>query len=1110
MGDMFLEPVLELAQIQEIRRKMKSGSGMLSLSGCVRTQKAHAIYGIAYDSKKTLVITENDLTVRAMTEDLSFFMPKTLAWPAKDLLFYQADAAGDLLNRQRMKALEGLIEESGQVIVAPASALLERMSGREKVGDLRLDFVCGEETDLDWAKEMLAKRGYERAASVESPGQFAVRGNILDIWPVTDEAPVRIELFGDEIESIRLFDPASQRSVGEAERAVIYPAREDLSKNGTLLDWFPAGEGCTVIIDEPARVEAALKMAEEEYADSMAHRIAGGEIENASDVPDIISADSVIEALSHRRTAAVAALDLRHGSFKAEAELRSGAQSVGSYNNSFERLARDLASYKKKGYKSIVASASTTRAKRLAADLNELGLYAVFTEDRNRKMQPGEIAVVRGQLPQGFLYPEIKTAFISESDIFTERRRTRAKARKKTGDFITDYSQLTYGDYVVHENHGVGIYRGIEQITVDGVSRDYVKLEYKGGNLYVMATQLDVLQKYSGGEEGGKVALNKLGGKEWENTKTQVRRSVKDIAGKLIKLYAARANAKGFAFSKDNDWQREFEELFPYEETEDQLKAIAETKDDMESARVMDRLICGDVGYGKTEVALRAAFKAIQDGKQVAFLVPTTILAQQHYNTIVQRMQHFPVNAAMLCRFRTPAENKKTVEGIKDGSVDIVVGTHRLLSSDVKFKDLGLLVVDEEQRFGVTHKEKIKEMRKDVDVLTLTATPIPRTLHMSLSGIRDMSVLEEPPLDRMPVQTYICGYSEELMREAICREIARGGQVYVVYNNVAGIASQAGRIQELVPEARVAYAHGKMNAAQIEDIMVGFINGGSDVLVSTTIIETGIDIPNVNTMIICDADRFGLSQLYQLRGRVGRTNRTAYAFMMYRKDKLLKEAAEKRLSAIREFTRLGSGFKIAMRDLEIRGAGNLLGAEQHGHMAAVGYDLYCRMLKEAVTEAKGGEVKKDEFETVIELSVPAYLPGAYVPDEAEKLSLYRRIAAIENEEGREELTDELADRFGPLPREARNLLYAALVKAKAHAALIEEVKETSGTVKMKVHGEPDYDPAMMGPLIGSFGGKIRVQAGKGGGFLCSHAGSDDELFDTLAAFFDALEKTRKR
>ena len=648
---------------------------------------------------------------------------------------------------------------------------------------------------------------------------------------------------------------------------------------------------------------------------------------------------------------------------------------------------------------------------------------------------------------------------ISETDIFGKNKRKKKRRTTYEGRKIQSFSELKPGDYVVHENHGLGIYQGIEKIEVDKISKDYMKISYaKGGNLYIPATQLDLIQKYAG-SDSKKPKLNRLGTQEWTKTKAKVRGAVKEIAKDLVELYAARQNQDGFVYGEDTVWQKEFEEMFPYEETEDQLLAINAVKKDMESHKIMDRLICGDVGYGKTEIAIRAAFKAVQENKQVVYLVPTTILAQQHYNTFCQRMKDFPVRVDLMCRFRTPAQQRDTIQNLKRGLVDIVVGTHRVLSDDIEYKDLGLLIIDEEQRFGVQHKEKIKKLKKNVDVLTLTATPIPRTLHMSLIGIRDMSVLEEAPQDRLPIQTYVMEYNDEMVREAIERECARNGQVYYVYNRVEDIAEVTAHIQKLVPELNVSFAHGQMKEHELEKIMYDFINGDIDVLVSTTIIETGLDISNVNTMIIHDADRLGLSQLYQLRGRVGRSGRMAYAFLLYRKDKLLKEIAEKRLAAIREFTDLGSGFKIAMRDLEIRGAGNLLGAEQHGHMEAVGYDMYCKMLNEAVKHLKGELSEEDTFTTALDVNVDAYIPDSYIPNEYHKLDIYKRIAAIESEEEMDDMIEELIDRFGDIPKKVELLLEVARLKNLAHQAYVTEVTQKGVTYtfrmyeKAKIHVE---------------------------------------------------------
>ncbi|CCX74671.1 transcription-repair coupling factor [Dorea sp. CAG:105] len=768
------------------------------------------------------------------------------------------------------------------------------------------------------------------------------------------------------------------------------------------------------------------------------------------------------------------ALEMRAPGLELRESYQLQTKSVNPYNRSFELLTQDLKRLKRGKYRVVLLSGSRTRAKRLAEDLRDYDLSSYYSDDSDRLVKPGEIMTAYGHIAEGYEYPMLKFTVIAESDIFGKAKKKK-KRKIYEGRKIQNFSELKPGDYVVHENHGLGIYQGIEKIEVDKITKDYMKIAYaKGGNLYIPATQLDLIQKYASAD-AKKPKLNRLGSQEWVKTKKRVRGAVKVIAKDLVELYAVRQNQEGYVYGPDTVWQQEFEEMFPFEETEDQMHAIEAVKKDMESKKIMDRLICGDVGYGKTEVAIRAAFKAVQEDKQVVYLVPTTILAQQHYNTFVQRMKEFPVRVDLMCRFRTPSQQKKTIQDLKKGLVDIVIGTHRVLSEDVEFKNLGLLIIDEEQRFGVQHKEKIKKMKENVDVLTLTATPIPRTLHMSLIGIRDMSVLEEAPEERMPIQTYVMEYNDEMVREAIERECARQGQVYYVYNRVEDIADVAGRIQKLVPDVNVAYAHGQMREHELEKIMYDFINGEIDVLVSTTIIETGLDISNVNTMIIHDADRLGLSQLYQLRGRVGRSNRMAYAFLLYRRNKLLKEVAEKRLAAIREFTDLGSGFKIAMRDLEIRGAGNLLGAEQHGHMEAVGYDLYCKMLNEAVKQLKG-EMEEEDFTTTIDLNVDAFIPDSYIPNEYQKLDIYKRIAAIESDEEREDMEEELIDRFGDSPKKVGTLLEVAALKARAHKLYVTTIEQKGDMYTFTMYEHAKVQPERIPKLIELFRGSLTFRA----------------------------------
>ena len=1046
----FLTPLQGFAEFEQIKEKSKTNKGILQVSGGMESQKSHLMYGLSGIAPYRLILAEDERRAREIYEDYRFYDRKVYSYPAKDLLFFQADIHGNLLIRQRMKVIKALLEEKELTVVTSIDGCMDFLESLEKIKEQLIHYESDSTVDTEQLKNQLVALGYERVGQVEMPGQFSVRGGIVDIYCLTEENPWRIELWGDEIDSIRSFDPESQRSLENLEEITIYPAVEHIGDKDmvSFLDYFPE-ERTIIFLDEPNRLTEKGGAVEEEYRQSRMHR----EEKGSRNLPEnwLCSFEQLQKELNKRNCISVCALEPKQAGWKVREKFYLEVKSISAYNNSFELLVKDLHQYKKQGYRIALLSGSRTRAERLAKDLQEEGLAAFYGQDYDREICPGEIMVVYGHAKKGFEYPLIKFAVMTESDIFGQEQKKKKKKKNYSGSRIQDFAELSIGDFVVHEKHGLGIYRGIEKVEVDRIVKDYIKIEYRGGsNLYIPATQLDCLQKYSGADAAKAPKLNKLGTQEWNKTKSKVRGAVKNIAKELVELYAVRQEKEGYVCGPDTVWQREFEEMFPYEETEDQLSAIEDAKRDMESTRIMDRLICGDVGYGKTEVALRAAFKEVQESRQVAYLAPTTILAQQIYNTFVQRMKEFPVRVELLCRFRTPAQQKKAIEDLKKGQVDVIIGTHRILSKDVQFKNLGLLIVDEEQRFGVTHKEKIKQLKKDVDVLTLTATPIPRTLHMSLIGIRDMSVLEEPPMDRMPIQTYVMEYDEETVREAINRELRRGGQVYYVYNRVTDIADVALRIAKLVPDARVDFAHGQMSERELENVMYSFVNGDIDVLVSTTIIETGLDISNVNTMIIHDSDRYGLSQLYQLRGRIGRSNRTAYAFLMYRKNVMLKETAEKRLAAIREYTDLGSGFKIAMRDLELRGAGNLLGAQQHGHMNAVGYDLYCKMLNEAVKEAKGIHTMED-FETSVDLNVDAYIPDSYISNEFQKLDIYKRIAGIETQQDYDDMLEELLDRFGEPGKAVLNLLAIAKLKAIAHQGYVTEIKQTGKTVRFTLY-----------------------------------------------------------
>lgn len=1098
----FLQPLQNLAEMEELQKLAGKNRGVIAVSGCMESQKAHLMYGLSGLFPCHLILSEDERSAKQIYEDYRFYDRDVLYYPARDLLFFQADIHGNLIIRQRMQVIKALLTREEVTVVTSVDGCMDFLGSLENIKNQLIHFRNDSALDLDKLKDSLVQMGYERVGQVEMPGQFSIRGGIVDIYALTEENPWRIELWGDEIDSIRSFDAQSQRSLENLEEIVIYPAAEQQAENSgiTFPDYFPADK-TLIFLDEPNRLVENAQAVEEEFSQSCRNREEKGTANISRGW--MCGWNDLQKKLNRRNCISFSSLEPKKTGWDLTGNFNLTVKSMNSYQSSFELLVKDLKQYKKRGYQTVLMSGSRTRAERLAKDLQEEGLSAFYGQDTDRILEPGEIMTVYGHARKGFEYPLIKFAVITETDIFGKEQKPRKKKKTYKGNRIQDFAELSIGDFVVHERHGLGIYRGIEKVEVDKVVKDYIKIEYRGGsNLYILATQLDALQKYAGADADRTPKLNKLGGQEWKKTKTRVKGAVRNIARELVELYAVRQEKEGYVCGPDTVWQKEFEEMFPYEETEDQLAAIEDTKRDMESTKIMDRLVCGDVGYGKTEVALRAAFKEVQESRQVVYLVPTTILAQQIYNTFVQRMKEFPVRVDLLCRFRTPAQQKKTIEDLKKGQVDVVIGTHRVLSKDVEYKNLGLLIIDEEQRFGVAHKEKIKQLKKNVDVLTLTATPIPRTLHMSLIGIRDMSVLEEPPMDRVPIQTYVMEYDEETVREAVSRELRRGGQVYYVYNRVNDIAEVAHRLAKLLPEARVDFAHGQMSERELESVMYSFINGDIDVLVSTTIIETGLDISNVNTMIIHDSDRYGLSQLYQLRGRIGRSNRTAYAFLMYRQNMMLKETAEKRLSAIREYTDLGSGFKIAMRDLELRGAGNLLGAEQHGHMNAVGYDLYCKMLSEAVKEAKGIHTMED-FETTIDLNMDAFIPDSYISNEYQKLDIYKRIAGIETQQDYDDMLEELLDRFGEMPKAVLNLLAIARMKALAHRAYVTEIKQTGADMRITLYEKAQLDPAGIPAILAKYRRGLQFKADQEPKFLLTPVGN---TLEALTDFLKELEK----
>ncbi len=1135
MSVLFSSPLEELAAYQEVKLVLSKSKGPVQLSGCVESQKVHLVHELLPEFPYKLIVTYNELRARELAEDYRFFSKEVQVFPAKDAIFYSADLQGAAISAGRMKAVRHLLEEKETVMITTIDGLMNVLPPLEVFRKRLISVAVGEEVDLDWLKQELVYLGYERTGLVEQAGQFAVHGGILDIYPLTEEMPYRIEFWDTEVDSIRSFDVESQRSIENLEAVTIYPASELLAdeegiaralsameadgkkayeafrqqkageegarvksltaelteqlreritlsgmegymnyfypETATLLDYLPA-DRTLLFLDEPERMKERGEEVELEFRESMSHRLEKGYV-LPGQAEMMRTLKSVFTRLDGPHTLALTGLEQRLSLLKIKNSYTILAQGVNSYQSEASVLIHEMEAYKKQGFRVVLLCASRLRGERLAAALRSYNLRAFYSEETGRYIQPGEIMVAYGSLHKGFSYPQVKFAVLTEGDIFGKEKKKRKYSSGLKGSHIKSFQELSPGDYVVHESHGLGIYRGIEKVEVEKTTRDFMRIEYgDGGNLFIPATQFHLIQKY-GDAESRKPKLSRLGSPEWSKTKSRVRAAVQDVAKDLVELYAARHNGKGFCYGPDTVWQKEFEEMFPYAETEDQLAAIEATKKDMESDKIMDRLVCGDVGFGKTEVAIRAAFKAVQENKQVVYLVPTTILAQQHYNTFCQRMKDYPVRVELMCRFRTPAQNKAVTADLKKGMVDIVIGTHRVLSSDVVFKELGLLIIDEEQRFGVRHKEKIKQMKQNIDVLTLTATPIPRTLHMSLIGIRDMSMIEEAPVDRLPIQTYVMEYNPETVREAINRELARNGQVYYVYNRVTDIAEMTLQIASLVPDANVAYAHGQMSERELEKVMLAFLNQEIDVLVTTTIIETGLDISNVNTIMIHDADKFGLSQLYQLKGRVGRSNRLAYAFIMYRRNKILKEVAEKRLRAIKEFSELGSGVKIAMRDLEIRGAGNLLGAEQSGQMEAVGYDLYCKMLNEAVAALKGESLQQDVFETTVDLKIDAYIPSHYVRSETARLDLYKRISAVETEEEQMDLQDELIDRFGDIPMPLQQLLAIAGLRNMAHEAYIREITGNTQKLKIVMYEKAPVDTNKIVSFVEKYKGKMR-------------------------------------
>ena len=1101
-----LQPLIDSSTFNEIIADIKSDKYPININGLSDSGKSYGIFGIYESINSSMVIlTHSDMEAKNIYEDLSFYTNDVYYFPAKEVVFYNIDAISGDLRWARLKVIKEILNNNKKIIVTSIDSLTSVYTPKDLF--MKYNIILNVDQDINF-KELsrkLLECGYERVEAVEGKGEFSLRGGILDVFPPTSTYPYRIELFGDTIDSIRTFNTDSQRSIEKVDSMEIFPAKEIIlseealnrGKENILKEleevkssdksdkerieklealvtaniesltetltfetvdsylpyfyekpdsFFDYVKNYVYIVDEVKKCEGKLESCYFEFKENYeAFLQRGGILPSQSNL--LIDKEVLIEKLESNEVITLDVFATNSNILNPINKYSLNGITLNSYQGQLDLLIDDIKEKKAKGYKTIILSGTRPRGKRLVNTLRDREIESVY-RDEISSVEFGEVVITFGNLLKGFEYPDLKICVISDKDVFGEAKRkiSKRKTNRKGIGKIKSFAELKLGDYVVHANHGVGVYKGIKQIEVGGHKRDYLDIVYdKGDKLYVPVDQLDLVQKYIG-SEGKTPKINKLGSNDWSKAKAKVKKSINEIAQDLVKLYATRATLRGHKFNKDTEWQRQFEDEFPFEETPDQLTSLEEIKKDMESDKPMDRLLCGDVGYGKTEVAIRAAFKAVMDGKQVAFLVPTTILAEQHYKNLLKRFSDFPVKIDMISRFRSAKEQKATLQAVKEGNVDILIGTHRLVSKDINFKDLGLLIIDEEQRFGVARKEKIKSLKKNVDVLTLSATPIPRTLHMSLTGARDISVIETPPEERYPIQTYVVEQNDQLVRDAILREVNRDGQVYYVYNRVESIEGMAKYLSDLVPECKVGIIHGQMTERQLEKEMVSFMNREYDVLVCTTIIETGIDIPNVNTMIIHDSDKMGLSQLYQLRGRVGRSNRIAYAYFMYTKDKILTEVAEKRLKALKDFTELGSGFKIAMRDLEIRGAGNMMGSAQHGHMAAIGYDLYCRMLEDTIRIIKG-EIEKEPIETTVDIKVDAYIPGVYIEDEIQKIEVYKKIAAIESLDDYMDIKAELEDRYSEIPEPVYNLMDIAYIKSRAKLLSIEEIKETPKEIK---------------------------------------------------------------
>ena len=1081
-----LKNLIDNNKFQDYLKNIKENISPINLLGLTDVAKVQFVVATKEEIKRPVcLITYNEIQAKKLMDDISYFTSKAVYFPKKEIVTYDYIVESKDLLYERMDALNKIKNGNADIIVTTVEACMQEMIIEKDLYSNVIDFQFNKEYHFEEVKEKLAKLGYERSDIIEGKGQFSVRGDIIDI-SITNKKGVRIEFWGDEIDSIRYFDISSQRSTEELKQIKIYPATEYLltksieeickeiensevedsfaieadieyikegnylskidkyirffyNKTASFIDYLP--KESIIFLDEIGKIKAR---SENIKKDSKV--LIKALIEKQKMVPQILEnlKDYLeIEELLNKKQEVF--LEKQDIAFNRPNLYRYTYKELNFYKSSISILIEKTIENLSNNKKIVILSGNEENSSKIIKLLSEKEIPHSYVENLNQKLENGMVTVSKGILSSGFECFDTDLIVITSQELFSsDKKRKKSSSAFKQGEKIV-FADLKVGDYVVHRTNGIGQFIGVNTIKTGTVTKDYIKIKYKGEDiLYVPTNSLDNVRKYIGaGESVPK--LNKLGSKEWEHTKAKVKSNLREVARNLIELYAKRKNAKGYAFGKDTAWQKQFEDDFQYVETDDQLRCIEEVKHDMENDMPMDRLLCGDVGYGKTEVAIRAAFKAVMDQKQVAYLVPTTVLANQQYETFKERMKNFPIRVELLNRFRTQKEQKEIAKKLQLGEIDIIIGTHRILSKDVIFKDLGLLIIDEEHRFGVKDKEKIKELKSTVDVLTMTATPIPRTLHMSIVGIRDMSVIYEPPQNRRPVQTYVLEYDDEIIREAITRELERNGQVFYLYNNVEQIIRKAEEVKELVPEAKVEYAHGQMTGKELEDIMQRFVDGEINVLVCTTILESGIDVPNANTIIVENADRLGLAQLYQIRGRVGRGNTQAYAYITYKRDKLLSEVADKRLKAIKEFTEFGSGFKIAMRDLEIRGAGSLLGEIQHGHMDQVGYDTYCSILDEVVKSMQGIEVK-EEKEIQIDLNVSSYIPDEYIENTSQKIEVYQNIALAKKEEDIMDVVDEVTDRYGNMPKEVENLLEIARIKMLCRQSGIFKISQKVSSI----------------------------------------------------------------